>query len=97
MLRNGHVRLYVNRPNMLTTGFGGLRFRRKIGHRGAGAFNIIIGPADACRVHVLRDPIGGIDGQEGVVPGGVGAVGSARGGVRRVVGVPVVFTVGCGE
>jgi hypothetical protein len=43
--------------------------------------NIIV--AASWRLHglVFRDPTGGKDGQEGVGPGGVGAVGVARGGV----------------
>ena len=40
---------------------------------------------------MLRDQTEGIDGQEGVVADGVGAVGAAFGGVRAVAAVLVVL------
>jgi hypothetical protein len=61
------------------------------------AFNIIVAVRSRLHGVVFRDPIGGSDGQAGVVPGGVGAVGAVRGGVRGVVGVSGVFIVGDGE
>ena len=46
---------------------------------------------------MFRDPTGGKDGQEGVGPGGVGAVGAVCGGVRVVAEVTVVFAFGGGR
>jgi hypothetical protein len=60
-------------------------------------FNIIVAVPSRLLGLVLCDPIGGSDGQAGVVPGGVGAVGAVRGGVRGVVSVSGVFIVGDGE
>jgi hypothetical protein len=60
-------------------------------------FNIIV--VFLSRLHgvVFRDLTGGIDGQEGVVPGGVRAVGAVCGGVRVVAVVTVVFVFGDGR
>jgi hypothetical protein len=58
------------------------------------AFNIIVAVLSRLRGFVFRDPTGGIDGQEGVVPGGVGAVGAVRGGVLFVAAVAVLFAIG---
>src|ERR1019366_3108826 len=61
------------------------------------ALNIIV--AASWRLHGLmfRDPTGGKNGQEGVGPGAVGAVGAVRGGVRVVAEVTIVFVLGCGR
>ena len=57
------------------------------------SFNIIVAVLSRLRGFVLRDPTGGIDGQEGVVPRGVGAVGAVRGGVLFVAAVAVLEAV----
>jgi hypothetical protein len=49
--------------------------------QGGDPFNIIVAVWSRLLGLVFCDPIGGSDGQEGVVPGGVGAVGAVRGGV----------------
>ncbi len=61
------------------------------------AFNIIVAVLSRLRGFVFCDPTGGSDGQEGVVPGGVGAVGAVCGGVRVVADVSVVFAFGGGR
>ena len=53
----------------------------------AGALHIIIAVLSRVRGFVFCDPTGGSDGQEGVGPGGVGAVGAVRGGVRALAEV----------
>ena len=58
---------------------------------------MIIVLAEASRVHVLCDPIGGFDGQEGVGPNAVGTVGAVRGGICGVAAVAVVFALGGGK
>jgi len=74
-------------------GAGGLAFCLLSAIWRGDSFNIIVAVLSRLRGFVFRDPIGGIDGQEGVVPGGVGAVGAVRGGVRVVAAVAVLFAV----
>src|SRR6266545_6286158 len=60
------------------------------------ALNIIVVRPSRLLGFVFCDPIGGSDGQEGVGPGGVGAVGAVRGGVRVVVDVSGLLALGGG-
>src|SRR6266545_8363294 len=83
-------RLYVRRPVMLRARSARRVFPAESDFGWWGAQHNRDCSVEASRI-VLFDPIGGNDGQEGVGPRGVGAVGAVRGGVRVVAGLAGVF------
>ena len=91
-----HVRLYVPRMVMLKSrSMLDVSLLSEV--QPGDSFHIIVVVLSRLRGFVFRDLTGGIDGQEVVVPEGVGAVGAALGGVGGVAAVAVVFALGGGQ